>query len=513
MAVARAACAPRTTRINFLIGSRACTTTGMMASDAHTLSVLIRVLSSSEGLRIFKRAFRENMLYKVQRYEELLERSLQEVKNAMDVIRIRIPDLKRAAGVTQSDTSNNWHIFESIAAPYHRAREQASQFEAILYRARARLEGTMAFDRVTSDDIIKEHRESLVAALRRLSTFTTQRHIVNNVVDIVTSFLKDPRLFRTRLMNFIMMGGAGTGKTTIAEAIGDVFAKAGMFVGNSLVQAGRGDLVGQYMGETVTKTRQFLMANLDNGVIFIDEAYAITSWEDGKPESYGTEATTAMVEFMTRFPGMYCIITAGYEREMIRYFLPANEGLDRRFPHKFVLNTLSPAQMVHIFKRQLLRAQGLTPPDDDDDALVVPLFTSAAYSFLECIIRVSTEGDTTCSDEQDPCTRRVYRRVCRFEPRWEYMYRVFEHQAGSMSNLADEAITVLYGTLSFRDVITSFKKRGRNARPRLRQQDTHVMREVILRRIRNMAFSDAPFFEQQFTSVQRLLDVECVPGM
>ena len=50
--------------------------------------------------------------------------------------------------------------------------------------------------------------------------------------------------------------------------------------------------MGQYMGETVTKTRNFLVNNLDNGVIFIDEAYAITPWEDGKPESYGTEATT-----------------------------------------------------------------------------------------------------------------------------------------------------------------------------------------------------------------------------
>ena len=61
----------------------------------------------------------------------------------------------------------------------------------------------------------------------------------------LSSFIKDPRLFRTRLMNFVLMGGAGTGKTTLAQAIGDVFARSGMFVGDNLILAGRGELVGQ----------------------------------------------------------------------------------------------------------------------------------------------------------------------------------------------------------------------------------------------------------------------------
>lgn len=477
--------------------------------DDEQLSALIKVLSSATGLRMYKKAYRENMLYKVTRYEDLLERSQRDVQNAMDLIRIKIPDLKKAASIALSDTTDNWHIFDSISGPYVRAKEQASQFEAILNRARERLTGTMAIDRVTSDDVVKDHRDALVAALRRLANFSTQPHIVANVVDIVSSFIKDPRLFRTRLMNFMMLGSAGTGKTTIAEAIGDVFAKAGMFVGSALVQAGRGELVGQYMGETVTKTRQFLMGNLDNGVIFIDEAYGITPWEDGKPEAYGTEATTAMVEFMTRFPGMYCIITAGYEQEMIRYFLPANEGLSRRFPNKFVLRTMSPREMVVIFKRQMMRAQGLAPPDGSgcggEGQGMIDYFTPDAYEYLERIITICTQGEVTYTDEHDASTRRTYRRVRRFQPAWEYVYRVFEHHAGSMANLADEAITVLYATLSFRDVMTAQKKRGKNARPWLRPQDVPIMRRVFVQRIRNMAFSDAPHFLKQLHQVEQLV--------
>ena len=473
----------------------------MVGHDA--LGLLVNVLASPTGLRMYKKAYRENMLYKIRRYEELLERSQREVENAMNVIRIKMPDLKKAAGLATTDVSDNWHIFDSISGPYHRAKEQASQFQAILNRAGGRLTGSMAIDRVTVDDTIKQHRDDLVQALRHLAKFSAQPHIVANVVDIVSSFLKDPRLFRTRPMNFMMLGGPGTGKTTIAEAIGDVFAKAGMFVGDTLVQAGRGELVGQYMGETVTKTRQFLMSNLDNGVVFIDEAYGITPWEDGKPESYGTEATTAMVEFMTRYPGMYCIITAGYEREMIRYFLPANEGLSRRFPNKFVLRTLTPSEMIVIFQRQVVRAQGLCY---DDDEQLPHYFTQDAYDYLERLIALCTQGEVSHTDEFDPATRRSYKRVRRFAPEWEYLHRLFEHHAGSMSNLADEAITILYTTISFRDVIAAQKKKkGRSGRPTIRKQEAGVMRRVVEQRIRNMAFSDTEPFLRQLAQAEQLL--------
>ena len=112
----------------------------------HGLLGLIKLLSSAAGLRMFKTAYRENMLHKILRYEELLARSHRDVQDAVDVIRIKMPDLKRAAGLSQTDLSDNWHIFDSISGPYHRAKEQASQFEAILNRARERLTGTMELE-------------------------------------------------------------------------------------------------------------------------------------------------------------------------------------------------------------------------------------------------------------------------------------------------------------------------------------------------------------------------------
>ena len=453
---------------------------------------------------MFKRAYRENMLYKVGRYTELLQRSQRDVTDALDLIHIKIPDLKTAANVPVNDTSDNWHIFDSVSGPYQSAKDQESRFKAILNRARERLSGSMEFDRVTSDDIAKDHRDTLVEALEGLTAFTVQSHVVDYVVDVVSSFIKDPRLFRTRLMNFVLMGGAGTGKTSIAQAIGDVFARAGMFVGDNLILAGRGELVGQYMGETVTKTRNFLVGNLDNGVIFIDEAYGITPWEDGKPESYGTEATTAMVEFMTRYPGLYCIITAGYEREMVRYFMPSNEGLSRRFPHKFVLNSMTPDQLIRVFQRQLFRAQGYSIMHDGATS---GSFTEQAYDYLRRIITISMDGDVIYCNERDPGTRKEYSRVRHFRPRWGYMYRLFEHQAGSMANLADEAVTVLYTTLSFKEVITFHKrKRAKHSRPPIRRQGIPTMQCILLRRIQNVALSDSDEFMRQFREVESIVN-------
>ena len=458
---------------------------------------------------MFKRAYRENMLYKVARYTELLQRAKRDVEDALGVIRIKIPDLKSAANVPANDNSDNWHIFESISGAYQSSTDQASRFEAILNRARERLTGSMEFDRVTSDDVAKDHRDALVEALEGLTAFTVQGHVVEHVVDVVSSFIKDPRLFRTRLMNFMLMGGAGTGKTTLAQAIGDVFARAGMFVGDNLILAGRGELVGQYMGETVTKTRNFLVNNLDNGVIFIDEAYAITPWEDGKPESYGTEATTAMVEFMTRYPGLYCIITAGYEREMVRYFLPSNEGLSRRFPNKFVLNSMTPEQLIRVFQRQLFRAQGYSIMHDDTTGSP---FTDQAIEYLQRIISMSMDGDVIYCNEHDSGTRREYTRVRHFRPRWAYVYRLFEHQAGSMANLADEAITVLYTTLSFREVISFHKrKRAKHARPPIRRQGIPTMQRILLRRIQNLALSDSDEFVRQFHEIERIVSTDHEP--
>lgn len=488
-------------------------------ADGYTgdLRELVEFLLTPMGLRLFKTAFRENMTYKVNRYDELQRNAEQDVAKQIQVIQIKTPELKRIAR-TEGD-GDNWLIFESISEQYHEAKNRAAAFEAIKIRAQERLDESVFVEGHGSVDALRDLRDGLVAAIRNLSNYSSQAHVVSKAVNIVDAFIKDPRLFRSKLMNFMLLGGAGTGKTSLASAIGDVFAKAGIFVGDKLIEAGRAELVGQYEGQTVARTRNFLVNNLDNGVIFVDEAYAITPWQNGKPEGYGSEAATAMVEFMSRYPGLYCIIVAGYETQMVRYFLPTNEGLSRRFPNKYVLNDMSASDLVDVFKIALLRAQGVAVPDGRKTRIAsTNYFTEDAWAYLHNLVYACTRGTVEYTDEFDPATRKTYGRVRSFKPTWEYMYAMFEYQAGSMTNLADEALAILMSTVSYQQILQAQRRQpaddaaaattttmATTARLPFVQQPKAVMRRIVVQTILKTSLSDAELFLSQLSLVESIL--------
>lgn len=463
------------------------------AHQTDELARLIAFLCTDDGLRVFHAAYVTNMRHKAGIYEDFRAQEELEVARQLAVIRIKTPQLKRAAGVCENH--DNWAIFAALSEQYTSAMERAAAFEALRERARERLVGVE-----DSAEAMHARRRELLVALRTLDNFSAQAHIVGRAVDIVGSFLKNPRLFRQKLMNFVLVGGAGTGKTTLAQAIGDAFAKAGIFVGNAVVTAGRAELVGQYEGQTVTKTRNFLVSNLDNGVVFVDEAYAITPWQDGKPEGYGAEAATAMVEFMTRYQGLYCLIVAGYERQMRRYFLCANEGLPRRFPNKYVLSDMTPDALIRVFQRKLLEGQGLSPPDGCDvDLSSRHYFSDDAWAYLRALVCVSRQGRVVVRDEYDEGTREWYRDVRTFEPSWPKVHTLFAHQAGAMANLADEALTVLAASMPF----TAHRNRARSAHIEVQGRET--MRRVVVATIQRTAFSDVVSFLDELKRAERLV--------
>ena len=239
------------------------------------------------------------------------------------------------------------------------------------------------------------------------------------------------------------------------------------------------------------------MSHLDGGVIFVDEAYAITPWQDGKPEGYGAEAAAAMVEFMTRYAGLYCLIVAGYEKEMVRYFLTANEGLARRFPYKFVLRDLTCEELLVVFKRQLLLQQQVGALEGTVAAHGEAYFAREAWRYLTNVVRTATQGITTHVDEFDPATRRTYHGTRRFVPRHELVHRLFENQAGAMVTLAEEALQVLMALLPYDAEVRQ------GDRHRFGPHGLEVMRSILEQRIRNSALSDAEPYLAELNSLDR----------
>lgn len=127
-------------------------------------------------------------------------------------------------------------------------------------------------------------------------------------------------------LNMVFTGNPGTGKTTMARVLADMFRSMGLLKTGQLVETSRSDLVAGYVGQTAGKTRDVFMKAL-GGILFIDEAYSLTNSND----PFGQECVDTLVKLMEDYRGEVVVILAGYTKEM-KSFMEANSGLSSRFP-------------------------------------------------------------------------------------------------------------------------------------------------------------------------------------
>jgi SpoVK/Ycf46/Vps4 family AAA+-type ATPase len=152
----------------------------------------------------------------------------------------------------------------------------------------------------------------------------------------------------------VFVGSPGTGKTSVANLMGRVFAALGLLIKGHVVVTTRTDLVGRYIGETGPKTRAKVMEALD-GVLLIDEAYQLA---DGTTNDFGPEAVTELITIMEEYRGRLVVIAAGYPDRMDA-FIRSNEGLQSRFGEHLVFEDYSVPELRLIFER-MAAAEGFT---------------------------------------------------------------------------------------------------------------------------------------------------------
>lgn len=157
------------------------------------------------------------------------------------------------------------------------------------------------------------------------------------------------------LLNTVIYGPPGCGKTTIANFLSKLYLKFGVLDNGNIIKGDRETLIGQWVGETAIKTKKVLKKAL-GGILFIDEAYQLGHAADGNRCPFSYECITTITQFITEHKGKITVILAGYKEDIQQNFFAQNEGLDRRFPWKYTLEPNKPEELVQIFKLQAKRS-------------------------------------------------------------------------------------------------------------------------------------------------------------
>ncbi len=227
-------------------------------------------------------------------------------------------EIRRSVSTDLDRLSDHFQRFTGFEA---RGEYEQSESEKTLDELLAEL------DALTGLETVKEQVHALVAFLQ------VQAHRKKQgLPEVATS------------QHLVFMGNPGTGKTTVARLVAQMYRAMGLLKRGHLIEVDRTGLVSQYVGMTAIKTNRIVRRALD-GVLFIDEAYSLyredTRWD------YGAEAVDTLVKRMEDYRERLVVIVAGYPR-LMNGFLDSNPGLRSRFAREIFFPDYTTEELVAI---------------------------------------------------------------------------------------------------------------------------------------------------------------------
>ena len=203
-----------------------------------------------------------------------------------------------------------------------------------------------------SNPLPAERKPTLEEALARLDALVGLEDVKKRIRELVATQKVQQHLKGigqptiTSSLNLVFSGDPGTGKTTVARIIADVYSALGLLNRGHLVEVGPQDLIAEYVGQTTAKTADVIERAM-GGVLFIDEAYSLVEHGTG---GYGAEAVATLVKLMEDKRDQFAVIVAGYTEPMIR-FVKSNPGIQSRFTNQIYFDNYSFDELTLIFQK------------------------------------------------------------------------------------------------------------------------------------------------------------------
>jgi len=208
--------------------------------------------------------------------------------------------------------------------------------------------------------------ESLLAeAMRELHGLISIHRVkaqIEEMVRLVRYYRESNRdVLNAFFLHTVLIGNPGTGKTTVARILAKIYKALGILERGHLVETDRQGLVAGHIGGTALKTAERVDESL-GGVLFIDEAYALTQRQQGGTDEYGAEAIQTLLKRMEDKRGKFFVFVAGYPENM-EAFLKANPGLSSRFDKILRFDDYTPDELYTIAV-DILQAENLSPNEE-----------------------------------------------------------------------------------------------------------------------------------------------------
>ncbi len=204
----------------------------------------------------------------------------------------------------------------------------------------------------------KEPQEKLDFLLNQLKSLIGLEEVksqINSLINLIkVRKLREGFNMPSTEMTYHMVfsGNPGTGKTTVARILAEIYCELGLLSKGTLVETDRSGLVAGYVGQTALKVTEVVKSAI-GGVLFIDEAYSLT--KHSSTNDYGSEAIDTLVKLMEDNRDDLVVIVAGYTEEM-RQFLKSNTGLISRFNTFIEFKDYTTTELVDILKSMAEKA-------------------------------------------------------------------------------------------------------------------------------------------------------------